>query len=196
MFTLEEERRMERNEMYNWVKALLPYMPGAAHWNIDEKWKGLGIHVVADCCEDLRLSFYRVLGNKERVAISGEFFGYEGHLPPDSWKVKITVAMHRKPQSVAKDIERRLLPKCQQVLAQARQNKIENEKRIQEKENAMKVLADALPYQPYIWNDNIRVYQFHNFEARWQSYDKTFKVTVEVPIKKALEIIELLKEDN
>jgi len=190
----EKKKEEEHNKLKKWVQALIPHFSGPEKWGVDQTAGGYGVALATD--NGTRLFFYLSYASADRVLISGDFTKYVGHLPSVREKTDITVAWNRPPKAIARDIERRLLPAYYRVLAQARRNKAEYEKKKQEKEAAMQALSCSLPCDPYLRGDVVRAYNFYDLEARWQPYDKTFELRIRVSLEQTLKIIELLKSEK
>ena len=157
-------------------------------WTIDqERLDGGYPGVFINGPEDKSLQFRIRWANTERLEISGSYRnGLNQHLPYDREKTKITVAKSKTYEQIAKDIERRLMPPYERVLARARELKVKADAYENEKMKALEAVKEAMGEGASIRQDE--VIRYSPF-CRAKCYGNEIKIELELPVDKAVEIL-------
>lgn len=159
-------------------------------WTIDqERLDGGYPGIFLNGPDDKSLHFVIPWNNDNRLEISGSFRnGLNQHLPysGDREKTEITVAKSKAPEQIAKDIERRLMPPYERVLAQTKERKAKADAYEAEKMRALETIRDAMGEGASIKDDDVIRY---NSFCRAKYYGGTIKIEVELPVDKAVEIL-------
>lgn len=139
--------------------------------------------------EDKILHFTTPYNNTARVEINGIFHhDLSQHLPynMNREKTEITVARSKTPEQIARDIERRLMPPYERVLAQTKDRKAKADAYEAKKMRAIDAIRDAMGSGASIKDGDVIRY---NPFCRARYYGGDIKIEVELPVDKAVEIL-------
>ena len=158
-------------------------------WQLDDREDLYGA-VLSDGVRSLM--FAPIWGNTERMEIRGYYGDLGQFLPYDKEKTEITVSMAKTPERIARDVEKRLLPAYERVLAKAMENKESYEKREAEKRSTLEAVKQAIGGDANVIQDD-RVVSYRPFHclAKYRS-GKEVVLELTLPLVKAVGILSLL----
>ena len=138
------------------------------------------------------LMFAPIWGNTERMEISGYYGDLGRFLPYDREKAEITVSMAKTPERMARDIEKRLLPAYERVLARVMEGKKGYDRYEAEKREVLESVRQAIGRDAHVIQDD-RVVSYRPFHClvKYRS-GKEVVLELTLPLAKAVGILSLL----
>lgn len=159
-------------------------------WRLDGRDDLYGTVLLSDGGRGL--FFHPIWSSADRMEISGYYGGLGQFLPYDREKTKITVSMAKAPERVARDIEKRLLPAYERMLAKAIESKERHDRYEREKKDVLESVRDAIGGDAHIIQDDrvISYRPFHCDAEHRSGHDVQLKLTL--PLKKAIRVLRML----
>jgi len=159
-------------------------------WNLDGRDDMYGTVLLSDGGRGL--FFQPIWNSADRVEISGYYGGLNQFLPYEREKDKITVSLAKTPERIAMDIEKRLLPAYERMLAKAIENKGRHDRYEAEKREVLETVRDAIGGDAHVIQDD-RVISYRPFHcvakhsSGWEA-----KLELGLPLKKAVGVLRML----
>lgn len=191
MATYQEEREQEKKYLSGMARKVISLLGG--EWAVDRKWlKDTNNGLMLNGPDGRALHFCVGWAAKGRLGISGSFRnGLNQHLPYDREKTEITVSKDKTPAQIAKDIERRLMPVYERVLARAGEMKARCDEYEKEKSRALERVREAMGGDADVRQGEVFGYKPYSFQAKYYG-EGQIKFEITLPLAKAVTVLKRL----
>jgi len=135
--------------------------------------------------------------DKSRLNISGSFEGLSQYLPLHGWsekdKTEITVFVKKPIEKIVKDIQNRLLPGYERMLAHALEMKAKDDGFLTKKKAELEEIAGLLK-EATIQDEKVYTYEPTRIDCRWWGSDGTWDLTAKLTKEKLKAVLAVINE--